>query len=100
FNRTHHHPAFRGWEPGRRSWDAELSADPVGWVGRQLCDLDSLAAGADIDPRELDPRDAAELRAAVPEILDALHRLLDRVHSGELAAAPGEDLAMARDSWL
>ena len=33
FDRTHHHPAFNGWEPSRRHYVPELSADPLGWVG-------------------------------------------------------------------
>ena len=32
FDRTHHHPAFRGWEPGRRRFVDELTADPLGWA--------------------------------------------------------------------
>ena len=44
-NRAHHHPAFRGWEPGGRVFDPRLSADPVGWVGEQLADLEGLAVG-------------------------------------------------------
>ena len=38
-NRAHHHPAFRGWEPGSRVFDADLTARPVQWVGEQLADL-------------------------------------------------------------
>lgn len=45
-DRAHHHPAFRGWEPGSRVFDPGLSADPVGWVGAQLADLEGLAERA------------------------------------------------------
>src|SRR5207249_1828308 len=39
FDRTHHHPAFRGWEPGRRNFVDELSAEPLEWVAKRLSDL-------------------------------------------------------------
>src|SRR5258708_28463139 len=35
-DRAHHHPAFRGWEPGKRVFDADLTARPVQWVAGQL----------------------------------------------------------------
>lgn len=45
--------------------------------------------------------DAEALRQAVPEIMDALGRLLDRVKAGQLALAPGdEELTSARIGWL
>lgn len=102
FDRTHHHPEFRGWEPGPRCFDAGMSASPVEWVGGQLEHLDSLARRAGVDPGALSPADAEALRRAVPEIVDALRRLLAQVHSGELAQPPpGEPAgAAARASWL
>ena len=104
FDRTHHHPQFRGWEPGRRRFEEDLSADPVESVGKRLSDLDTLLAGAEIDPGEVARSDADDLRAAVPEILETLRRLLARVHAGELATAPpgadSPDAAFARAGWL
>lgn len=101
FDRTHHHPAFDGWEPGGRTFDLDLSARPVDWVGDRLADLDGLLAAAGVGPSEVGARDAADLRDAVPEILTALQRLLDRVHAGELAR-PDDDapLTDARIGWL
>src|SRR6202142_2147824 len=46
FDRTHHHPAFSGWEPHRRVFVRELSADPLGWLGGKLADLEALVASA------------------------------------------------------
>src|ERR1700689_739632 len=40
FDRTHHHPAFRGWNPTRRVFVRELSADPPGWLARPRAGLD------------------------------------------------------------
>jgi hypothetical protein len=101
FDRTHHHPQFHGWEPSRRAFVPELSANPVEYVGEKLADLDGLLAGADMSPADVAPTDADDLRAAVPEILDATRRLLERVHAGELATAPaGADGGFARAGWL
>jgi hypothetical protein len=101
FDRTHHHPRMRGWEPGGRTFDDAMSADPVGWVGERLADLDGLLAGAEIDADEVDPGDAAALRAAVPEIVAALRALLARVHAGEVATGPDEHRSgPARAGWL
>jgi hypothetical protein len=99
FDRTHHHPAFSGWEPGRRHFVRELSADPLGWLGARLSDLPSLLdeAGA----TDVDTSDADSLRAAVPEILAAVERLLDGVHRGELGLPPEADaLDGIRAGWL
>ena len=35
-DRTHHHPHFRGWEPGRRQFDPALTGDPMGWLADRL----------------------------------------------------------------
>ncbi len=101
FDRTHHHPECRGWEPGPRHFVAELSANPVEWVGARLADLGGLLADAGVAPEAVDPADAAGLRRAVPEILDAIRRLLGRIVAGELGRPSGdEQLANARIGWL
>ncbi len=100
FDRTHHHPTFRSWEPGRRQYDPELSAAPVEWVASQLRDLDALASRSEVGADELAPTDADDLRAAVPEIEETLRRLLGRVHAGDLARPPAGAVESARSSWL
>lgn len=100
-NRAHHHPAFSGWEPGRRVFDKKLSANPVSWVGEQLSDLHALLERAGISDGEAFDADARNLRAAAGEITAVVQSLLDRVNAGELAAAPGGDQPeSARVSWL
>jgi hypothetical protein len=104
-DRTHHHPRVRGWEPGRRAWDDDLAANPIEWLGRKLADLDALVAEADIDASDVDPDDARQLRDAVPEILDVVRRLLERVRAGELAKPPADyrhsdEPVLARSGWL
>src|SRR5579862_7781230 len=46
YDRTHHHPRFRGWEPGKRQFEADLNSDPIGWLTTRLQDLPGLMAGA------------------------------------------------------
>jgi hypothetical protein len=102
FDRTHHHPKFRGWEPGNRVFDDDLSDDPLGWIGVQLGDLDTLVARSAVEPGAVHPDDVAQLRAAVPEILDTVGRLLRRVYDGELAQPPAEPVTsgVVRNGWL
>lgn len=99
-DRTHHHPTFTGWEPGHRHFVEELSVDPLGWVAAYLGDLDRLLAEAGVSPAEVDPRDGASLRDAVPEIVETVRNLLERVRAGEAARPPAGELASARVGWL
>ncbi len=99
-DRAHHHPRFRGWEPGRRHFVDALTADPVGWVAARLADLDGLLDDAGVDRSEVGATDGRDLRAAVPEISAAVERLLERVRRGELARPPETLGGAARVSWL
>jgi hypothetical protein len=89
-DRTHHHPRFRGWEPGTRQYDPELTEDPIGWLTDQLGNLAALLARAEMESTEVGPEDAHELAATAPEIADVVASLLERVRSGELGRAPGD----------
>jgi hypothetical protein len=103
FNRTHHHPVFTGWEPGRRVFDQDLKANPVQWVGEQLADLEGLLDRAGMADDKEAAADAESLREAVPEITATIGSLLAKVRRGELAAAPGgggDALTPARVGWL
>ncbi|MEV5508218.1 hypothetical protein [Streptomyces orinoci] len=103
-NRAHHHPRFHGWDPGERVFAEALSADPLTWVGERLTDFRSLLAEAGIAGHEVGPDDPARVAGAVPEIMDAVRRLLDGVSRGELALPPAgatdDQPAQARVSWL
>lgn len=103
-DRTHHHPRFRGWEPGGRTYDEALSADPIGWLASRLADLPALLAGAGLDPDLAGPGDAADMAAAAPQIAEAVAGLLARVRAGDLGRAPdgdgGEEQAGVRAGWL
>jgi hypothetical protein len=100
-DRTHHHPRMQDWEPRGRVFDAELSADPVGWLGKQLSDLEGLLDRAGIEVDETLAADAESLREAVPDVQRAVSTMLDQVKAGRLGVAPpGEELTGARISWL
>ena len=100
-DRAHHHPAFDGWEPGARHFVPELSAAPVEWLAGQLAGLDAVLERAGVAAGEVGPGDIAGVREATTEILDAVRRLLARVHAGELGR-PDDDreLVSARIGWL
>ena len=108
FDRTHHHPVFTGWDPGERVFVRALSADPMGWLGERLADLDDLLAQGRFPRGCAGPDDAAELRRTAPEIVDATSRLLDRVRAGELGLPPRPDQPievdgrqiLVRSGWL
>jgi hypothetical protein len=101
FDRTHHHPRFRGWEPGSRRFVPELSAAPLEWLEARLADLPALLEEARVDPSAAGPDDAEQLRRAVPEILDAVRRLLAGIAAGDLARPPADATASSiRAGWL
>ncbi len=99
-DRAHHHPRFDGWEPGRRHFVPELSADPVSWLASQLADPAAVLARAGVAPEEISEADKTALAAAAPDIVAAVERMLERVRDGELAPAPAEPVAAARTGWL
>lgn len=100
-DRAHHHPRFDGWNPGSRSFVPELSAAPVVWLAGRLADIDGVLHDAGVAAGEVGAGDRAALRAAAPEIVDSVRRLLDRVAAGELGR-PDDDreLVSARIGWL
>ena len=100
-DRAHHHPLMRNWEPHKRVFDRDLSADPVSWLGTMLADLEGLLGNAGIEVDAELAADAEKLRASVPDVQRAVSSMLDRVKAGELGTAPdGDDLTGARVSWL
>jgi hypothetical protein len=100
-DRAHHHPRMQDWEPRGRVFDVGMTADPVGWIGRQLSDLEGMLERAGIDVDAPLAADADSLRAAVPDVQRAVTTMLDEVKAGRLGKAPdSENLAGARISWL
>jgi len=96
-DRAHHHPEMQDWEPGARRFDEALSADPIGWLAKRLEEPAGL-----LEPGRADPAELEELRAAAPEIIATVRRLLEQVRAGELALPPLDARAgeLVRTGWL
>lgn len=101
FDRTHHHPRFHGWNPTRRHFVPELSADPLGWLRSRLEDLGSVLEEARVDAADVDPRDVEAMRESAPDIIGAAERQLAGVRAGRLGQPPAELVdGLARSGWL
>jgi hypothetical protein len=99
-DRAHHHPRFYDWEPGRRHFVPELSADPVSWLADQLADPVAVLTRAGVDLDEVPEADKTGLAAAGPQIVASVKWMLDGVQNGELAPQPAEPVAAIRTGWL
>ena len=100
-NRAHHHPNMKGWEPGKRVFDRDLSSDPVGFVGTMLSDLEGVLERAGVELDATLAADASKLREVVPDVQRVVTTMLDQVKAGRLGTAPaGDDVTSARLSWL
>jgi hypothetical protein len=101
FDRTHHHPAFREWDPVSRVFDRDLSADPLRWLAGRLADLEGVLEQAGVAPEAVDAADAASLAGCAHEIVGTVGRLLDQVRDGKLALPPADEpVSFARTGWL
>ncbi|MFF5257830.1 hypothetical protein ACFY4C_02715 [Actinomadura viridis] len=71
FSCAHHHLNFEGIEPIDRSWDEELSADPLAWTEARLRDYGSILAarGVVLDDAEAEQRDVLHV---LPSIMRAV----------------------------
>jgi len=101
FDRTHHHPMMRGWEPGQRKFERDLSSDPLGFLAAQLRDLPGLLAQAELPADAASDEDVRQLRDYTEDIVAATQMMLERVRRGELAhAAEPDESGLARTGWL
>jgi len=101
FDRTHHHPLMRVWEPGGRKFERALSADPLGFLADQLRDLPRLLAQAELPADAAGEDDVRQLRDYADDIVAATATMLERVRRGELAlAADPDESGLARTGWL
>jgi hypothetical protein len=98
-NRAHHHPKFHGWEPGRRVFVEELSADPRTWIRKQLAQIDQVLADAGVDASTLGD-DVESLRAAGDKVAAELDYMLAEVAAGRAGLAPADAGDFVRQSWL
>jgi hypothetical protein len=99
-NRAHYHPRFDGWEPVKRVFDEDLSADPLAWVAKRFAEIDAVLADAGVDPSQLGSHDVESVRAATPAVLTQLEHQLAEVAAGRAGQAPTEHGEFVRSSWL
>jgi hypothetical protein len=98
-DRAHHHPRFAGWEPGRRVFVEELTAQPLDWLRARLADPAGVLAEAGEDPAH-HATDIAALQAGAPSIVGAVDHLLAEVAAGRAGVAPDGAGDAVRASWL
>jgi hypothetical protein len=68
-DRMHWHPTMLAGEPGDRTMDAELSADPLGWLAAQLNSFDALLVRAGVEDVSPMTPDVDAVRAVADEIV-------------------------------
>lgn len=80
---AHFHPHFDGVEPCDRVWPDELRRDPIGWLTAELRDLARLVERSGVSPAEAESatKDAAELEAAIPDIIGAVEAVWAEVRA-------------------
>ena len=71
-DRMHWHPVMRAGEPGDRTFDAALSADPLGWLTERLGNVTILLSGAGAEPAARHEIDAAAVAKMADEIVAAV----------------------------
>ena len=76
-DRMHWHPVMADGEPGDRTFDHDMSADPPAWVRSRLGDVESLLRGSGVT--EDFHADAEELRHGVDVIATWIERGLQRM---------------------
>lgn len=95
-DRVHYHPSCQEWEPGVRRFDPELSADPLGWLAKQLS-----AGGGLLGLADRVGRDAEALSQRADEVVGAVDRIWSAVRSGRLDPPAGwTSVTSARIGWL
>jgi hypothetical protein len=82
-DRMHWHPDMHDGEPGDRTFDVSMPADPVGWLTGFLDDLGSFLERAGVSDAGSLAGDRAAVRAA----------------SGEIGRCVADGLARAREPW-
>jgi len=101
FDRTHHHPLMRGYEPGSRKFEKELSSDPLGYLAHRLRDLPGLLEQAELPSGRATDEDLRQLDLSVEAIVAATGEMLAQVRRAQLAhAAEPDSSGLARTGWL
>jgi hypothetical protein len=99
-DRAHHHPRFNGWEPGRRVFVDDLSANPVGWLRDRFAAVEEVLDQAGAGELLASNGDVDALKAAGPMVVAVVEQLLRDVAAGRAARAPADAGGFVRSSWL
>jgi hypothetical protein len=101
FDRAHHHPLMRGYEPGARKFDKQLSSDPLGYLEARLRDLPGLLEQAELPADRASGEDLRQLELSLDAIVSATAEMLEQVRQGQLAqTAEPDSTGLARTGWL
>jgi hypothetical protein len=76
-DRMHWHPTMHAGEPGDRTFDAALSADPVGWLADRLRDLTTSLSAAHAEAAVRHANDAGVVAEVADEIVAAVRAALE-----------------------
>ena len=76
-DRMHWHPTMLSGEPGDRTMDAEIGADPVGWLVAHLMSFDGVLVRAGIEDVHAMTADVLAVRAVADEIAGCVASGLD-----------------------
>jgi hypothetical protein len=86
-DRMHWHPAMAAGEPGKRTFDPEIPADPLGWVTSFLDGVGSRLADSGIGDADRFADDIAAIAVSATDIVDSVRAGL------EWARQPWPDVA-------
>ncbi len=76
-DRMHWHPAMHSGEPGDRTFEAAMSADPITWLSEQLRNLDGLLQGTHAEVAAGHRVDSDAVSRVAGEIVDTVRAGLE-----------------------
>ena len=82
-NRMHWHPTMTDGEPGDRSFDPAMPADPIEWLAQHLADVTALLAEVGVDGLDRHSESARQVAE----------------HADDIVAAARSGLEWARQPW-
>ena len=94
-DRMHWHPTMPDGEPGDRTFDAAIPADPIRWLAQQLTDVTELLAQGGVKDLAVHTESSKQIAQHVSEIVDAARSGLEWAR-GPWPTVTHDDRGMAR----